>query len=186
MEIDINKSFTLKNFRGRDVVFDGSSEKWFFTIAEGKTVVFDGISFTDGGVKGHASIENYGTLIINNCSFESFETGEIIYNSGLLNILNATFSMNSVNDAIVWNDKDLFIDTVEFSYNIVNTSSVVYTNGAAEIISDSGLFLLKNFSHDIMDFLFCISIYLIEFVYIEFVIVYIVSFSNFFIYFFFV
>ena len=137
MEIDINKSFTLKNFRGRDVVFDGSSEKWFFTIAEGKTVVFDGISFTDGGVKGHASIENYGTLIINNCSFESFETGEIIYNSGLLNILNATFSMNSVNDAIVWNDKDLFIDTVEFSYNIVNTSSVVYTNGAAEIISSN-------------------------------------------------
>ena len=137
MEIDINKSFTLKNFRGRDVVFDGSSEKWFFTIAEGKTVVFDGISFTDGGVKGHASIENYGTLIINNCSFESFETGEIIYNSGLLNILNTTFSMNSVNDALVWNDKDLFIDTVEFSYNIVNTSSVVYTNGVAEIISSN-------------------------------------------------
>ena len=137
MEIVINKSFTLKNFRDRDVVFDGCGEKWFFTIAEGKTVVFDGIYFTDGGVKGHASIENYGTLIINNCSFESFETGEIIYNSGLLNILNTTFSMNSVNDALVWNDKDLFIDTVEFSYNIVNTSSVVYTNGVAEIISSN-------------------------------------------------
>ena len=137
MEIDISKSFTLKNFRGRDVVFDGSGEKWFFTVSEGKTVVFDGIYFTDGGVKTHASIENYGTLIINNCSFESFETGEIIYNSGLLNILNSTFSLNSVNNALVWNDAELFIDTVEFSNNIINISSAVYSNGVAEIISSN-------------------------------------------------
>ncbi|MBQ9025048.1 MAG: hypothetical protein IJ104_01525, partial [Methanobrevibacter sp.] len=135
MEIDISKSFTLKNFRDYGVVFDGTGAKWFFTIAEGCTVVFDGISFTDGGIKTHASIENYGNLIITNCSFESFETAAIIYNSGLLKILNSTFSLNFVDNAIVLNDKDLVIDTVEFSSNIVNISSVVYNNGAAEIIS---------------------------------------------------
>ncbi len=135
MGIDISKSFTLKNFRGRDVVFDGNSTTWFFTIAEGCTVAFEGIYFTDGAVKNHASIENYGTLVINNCTFDSFETAEIIYNSGLLNLLNSTFSLNFVNNAVVFNDGQLFIDTVEFSSNIVNMSSVVYTNGAAEIIS---------------------------------------------------
>ncbi|WP_407379562.1 Ig-like domain repeat protein [Methanobrevibacter sp.] len=135
MEININKSFTLKNFRDDGVIFDGNSTQWFFTIAEGCTVVFDGIYFTDGVVKTHASIENYGTLIIRNCTFESFETSAIIYNSGLLNILNSTFSLNFVNNAVVWNEKDLVIDTVEFSSNIVNISSVVYNNGAAEIIS---------------------------------------------------
>ena len=135
MGIDISKSFTLKNFRGRDVVFDGNSTTWFFTIAEGCTVVFEGIYFTDGAIKNHASIENYGTLVINNCTFDSFETAEIIYNSGLLNLLNSTFSLNFVNNAVVFNDGQLFIDTVEFSSNIVNMSSVVYTNGAAEIIS---------------------------------------------------
>ena len=137
MEIDIRKSFTLKNFRDDGIIFDGSGAKWFFTIAEGCTVVFDGISFTDGAVKNHASIENYGTLIIKNCTFESFETGAIIYNLGLLNILNTTFTLNSVNNAVVWNDADLVIDTVEFSYNIVNISSVVYTNGAAEIVASN-------------------------------------------------
>ncbi|MDO5860279.1 Ig-like domain repeat protein, partial [Methanobrevibacter sp.] len=137
MGIDISKSFTLKNFRGRDVVFDGNSTTWFFTIAEGCTVAFEGIYFTDGAVKNHASIENYGTLVINNCTFDSFETGEIIHNSGLLNILNSTFTLNFVNNAVVWNDGQLFIDTVEFSSNIVNMSSVVYTNGAAEIISSN-------------------------------------------------
>ena len=137
MGIDIRKSFTLKNFRDRDVVFDGNSTTWFFTIAEGNTVVFEGIYFTDGAIKNHASIENYGTLVINNCTFDSFETAEIIYNSGLLNILNSTFSLNFVNNAIVWNDGQLFIDTVEFSSNVVNTSSVVYTNGAAEIVGSN-------------------------------------------------
>ena len=99
------------------------------------TVVFEGLYFTDGAIKTYATIENNGNLIIKNCSFDSFETGAIIYNSGLLNILNSTFSLNFVNNAVVWNDADLVIDTVEFSYNIVNTSSVVYNNGAAEIIS---------------------------------------------------
>ena len=137
MEIDIRKSFTLKNFRDEGVIFDGSSTQWFFTIAEGCSVVFDGIYFTDGAVKNHASIENYGTLIIKNCTFESFETGAIIYNSGLLNILNSTFSLNSVNNAIVLNDANLFVDTVEFSYNIVNINSAVYNNGVAEIVSSN-------------------------------------------------
>ena len=135
MEIDINKSFTLKNFRDDGVIFDGNSTQWFFTIAEGCTVAFEGIYFTDGAVKTHAAIENYGTLVINNCTFDSFETSAIIYNSGLLNILNSTFSLNFVNNAVVWNEKDLVIDTVEFSSNIVNVNSVVYTNGVAEIIS---------------------------------------------------
>ena len=137
MEIDIRKSFTLKNFKDDGVMFDGSSAKWFFTIAEGCTVVFNGISFTEGAMKNHATIENYGTLIITNCSFEGFETGVIIYNSGLLNILNSTFSLNFIDNAVVWNEKDLVIDTVEFSDNIVNVSSVVYSNGAAEIISSN-------------------------------------------------
>ena len=137
MEIDIAKSFTLKNFRNRDVVFDGSSEKWFFTIAEGSTVVFDGLQFTNGGMKNYASIENNGNLIIKNCSFDSFETGEIIHNTGSLNILNTTFSLNSVNNALVWNDRNLYIETVEFSNNIVNKSSAVYNNGVAEIVSSN-------------------------------------------------
>ena len=137
MQIEIHKSFTLKNFKDGGVVFDGSSALWFFTIANGCTVVFDGISFTDGGIKDHASIENYGTLIITNCSFEAFETDEIIYNSGLMNILNSTFSLNLVDNALVWNEKDLVIHTVEFSSNRVNVSSVVYNNGAADIISSN-------------------------------------------------
>ena len=137
MEIDIRKSFTLKNFKNRDVVFDGCGEKWFFTIAEGCTVVFDGIYFTDGAVKTHATIENYGNLIIDNCSFNSFETGAIVYNSGLLNILNSEFSLNFVENALVWNDGQLFIETVEFSNNIVNISSAVYNNGVAEIVSSN-------------------------------------------------
>ena len=137
MEIDIAKSFTLKNFRNRDVVFDGSSEKWFFTIAEGYTVVFDGLQFTNGGMKNYASIENNGNLIIKNCSFDSFETGEIIHNTGSLNILNTTFSLNSVNNALVWNDRNLYIETVEFSNNIINKSSAVYNNGVAEIVSSN-------------------------------------------------
>ncbi|MBQ7927788.1 MAG: Ig-like domain repeat protein [Methanobrevibacter sp.] len=137
MEIDIRKSFTLKNFRDDGVVFDGSGQKWFFTIARGCTVVFDGISFTDGGMKTYATIENNGDLIITNCSFESFETGVIIYNSGLLNILNSTFSLNFIDNALVLNDKDLVIDSVEFSSNIVNISSVVYNNGDANILSSN-------------------------------------------------
>ena len=137
MEIDIRKSFALKNFRNRDVTFDGSGEKWFFTIAEGYTVVFEGISFTDGAIKTRATIENYGNLIIKNCSFDSFETSAIIYNSGLMNILNSDFSLNSIDNAIVWNDADLVIDDVEFSSNIVNKSSAVYNNGVAEIINSN-------------------------------------------------
>ena len=137
MEIDIRKSFTLKNFKDDGVIFDGSSAKWFFTIAEGCTVVFDGIYFTDGAMKNHATIENYGTLIITNCSFEGFETGAIIYNSGLLNIRNSTFSLNFADNALVLNDKNLVIDSVEFSTNIVNISSVVYNNGDAEILSSN-------------------------------------------------
>lgn len=146
MEIDIRKSFTLKNFRDNPVVFDGSGEKWFFTIDEGCTVEFDNIYFTDGAVKTRAAIENLGNLILNNCLFDSFEIGAIIYNSGVLNILNSEFSLNSVNNALVWNDEDLVIDTVEFSNNIVNISSVVYNNGAAEIISSNftGNFNLGN------------------------------------------
>ena len=137
MEIEIRKNFTLKNFKDDGVVFDGSNVKWFFTIAEGHTVIFDGISFTDGGIKNRASIENYGTLIINNCSFESFETDEIIYNSGLINILNSTFSLNFVDNALVWNEKDLVINNVEFSSNVINKSSAVYNSGVAEIISSN-------------------------------------------------
>ncbi|WP_292888460.1 right-handed parallel beta-helix repeat-containing protein [Methanobrevibacter sp. UBA212] len=137
MEIEIRKSFTLKNFKDDGVVFDGSNVKWFFTIAEGYTVQFDGISFTDGGIKTRASIENYGTLIINNCSFEGFETNEIIYNSGLINILNSTFSLNFVDNALVWNEKDLVINNVEFSSNVINKSSAVYNSGTAKIISSN-------------------------------------------------
>ena len=137
MEIEIRKSFTLKNFKDDGVIFDGSGEKWFFTIANGYTVVFDGISFTDGGIKNHASIENYGTLLINNCTFNSFETSEIIYNSGLINILNSTFSLNFVDKALVWNEKDLVINNVEFSSNVINKNSAVYNSGTAEIISSN-------------------------------------------------
>ena len=137
MEIDIGKSFTLKNFRDDGVIFDGSSAKWFFTIAEGCSVVFDGIYFTDGAIKTHAAIENYGTLTLKNCTFESFETGAIIYNSGQLNIFNSTFSLNFVDNAIVLNDMNLFIDKVEFSSNIINISSVVYSNWVAEIVSSN-------------------------------------------------
>ncbi|MCR5026813.1 MAG: hypothetical protein K6A34_05175 [Methanobrevibacter sp.] len=137
MEIDIQKSFTLKNFRNREVTFDGSGEKWFFTIAEGYTVVFDGICFTEGAIKTHATIENYGNLIINNCSFTGFETAEIIYNSMTLNILNSEFSLNSMDKALVWNDATLVIDDVKFSNNVVNIISTVYNNGIAEIVSSN-------------------------------------------------
>ena len=137
MEIDIRKSFTLKNFRNRDVIFDGNGQHWFFTIAEGSTVVFDGLSFTGGAIKTHATIENYGNLIIKNCSFDNFETSAIIYNSGLMNILNSEFSLNFIDNAIVWNNADLVIDDVEFSNNIVNKSSAVYNNGHADIIDSN-------------------------------------------------
>ena len=64
LEINIDKSFTLTNFKDRMVVFDGSSTHWFFTIAEGCNVVIENIEFVDGGIKDHASIENYGSLTL--------------------------------------------------------------------------------------------------------------------------
>ena len=137
MEIDISKSFTLKNFRNRTVVFDGSGEKWFFTVAEGYNVVFENINFVDGAIKNSATIENYGDLTLKNCSFDNFETSTIVYNSGVLNILNGEFSLNFLDDSIVWNDNELVIDTVEFSSNVVNKSSVVYNKGNARIVSSN-------------------------------------------------
>ena len=137
MEIDISKSFTLTNFRDRVVVFDGNSTNWFFTIAEGCNVVIENIEFVDGGIKDHASIENYGSLTLKNCSFTGFETETIIYNSGSLNITDGVFSLNSINNAIVLNNGKLFIDGAEFSSNVINTNSVVYNNGNAEIVASN-------------------------------------------------
>ena len=91
----ISKSFTLKNFRDRIVIFDGNSTNWFFTVNEGCNVVFEGINFTDGSIKTNAAFENNGNLIFKNCIFTDFETEAIIYNTGLLNILNSEFSDNS-------------------------------------------------------------------------------------------
>ena len=137
MEIDITKSFTLTNFRDRMVVFDGNSTNWFFTVAEGCNVVIENIEFVDGGIKNHASIENYGSLTLKNCSFTGFETDTIIYNSGSLNITDGVFSLNSINNAIVLNNGKLFIDGAEFSSNVINTNSVVYNNGNAEIVASN-------------------------------------------------
>ena len=137
MEIDISKSFTLTNFRDRVVVFDGNSTNWFFTVAEGCNVVIENIEFVDGGIKDHASIENYGSLTLKNCSFTGFETETIIYNSGSLNITDGVFSLNSINNAIVLNNGKLFIDGAEFSSNVINTNSVVYNNGNAEIVASN-------------------------------------------------
>ena len=137
MEIDISKSFTLTNFRDRVVVFDGNSTNWFFTVAEGCNVVIENIEFVDGGIKDHASIENYGSLTLKNCSFTGFETDTIIYNSGSLNITDGVFSLNSINNAIVLNNGKLFIDGAEFSSNVINTNSVVYNNGNAEIVASN-------------------------------------------------
>jgi len=137
LEIEINKSFTLTNFRDRMVVFDGSSAHWFFKIAEGCNVVIENIDFIDGGIKDHASIENYGTLTLKNCTFTGFETDTIVYNSGSLNITDGVFSLNSINNAIVLNDGTLFIDCAEFSSNVINANSVVYNNGNAEIVSSN-------------------------------------------------
>ncbi len=137
MEIDISKSFTLTNFRDRMVVFDGNSTNWFFTVAEGCNVVIENIEFVDGGIKDHASIENYGSLTLKNCSFTGFETDTIIYNSGSLNITDGVFSLNSINNAIVLNNGKLFIDGAEFSSNVINTNSVVYNNGNAEIVASN-------------------------------------------------
>ena len=137
MEIDISKSFTLTNFRDRVVVFDGNSTNWFFTVAEGCNVVIENIEFVDGGIKDHASIENYGSLTLKNCTFTAFETETIIYNSGSLNITAGVFSLNSINNAIVLNNGKLFIDGAEFSSNVINTNSVVYNNGNAEIVASN-------------------------------------------------
>ena len=137
MEIVFNKSFTLKNFRDRMVVFDGNSTNWFFTVPEGYNVVIENIEFVDGGIKDHASIENYGSLTLKNCTFTAFETESIIYNSGSLNITGGVFSLNSINNAIVLNDGNLFIDGAEFSSNVINTNSVVYNNGNAEIVASN-------------------------------------------------
>ena len=103
MEIDITKSFTLKNFRDRIVIFDGNSTNWFFTVAEGCNVVFEGINFTDGSIKTNAAFENNGNLTFKNCIFTDFETEAIIYNAGFLNIIGSEFSDNSINKAIVLN-----------------------------------------------------------------------------------
>ena len=137
LEIDITKSFTLTNFRDRMVVFDGSSTHWFFTIAEGCNVTIENIDFVDGGIKNHATFENYGSLTFKNCTFTGFETSAIVYNSYSLNIINSEFSLNFINNAIVLNDGKLFIDGVEFSSNIINTNSIVYNNGNAEIVSSN-------------------------------------------------
>ena len=132
-----NNSFTLTNFRDRMVVFDGNSTNWFFTVPEGYNVVIENIEFVDGGIKDYASIENYGSLTLKNCTFTGFETDTIIYNYGSLNITEGVFSLNSINNAIVLNDGELFIDGVEFSSNVINTNSVVYNNGNAEIVASN-------------------------------------------------
>ena len=137
MEIEISKSFTLKNFRDRIVIFDGNSTNWFFTVNEGCNVVFEGINFTDGSIKTNAAFENNGNLIFKNCIFTDFETEAIIYNTGLLNILNSEFSDNSVNNAIVLNEGELFVDSTVFASNIINANSVIYNNGIADITSSN-------------------------------------------------
>jgi len=137
LEINITKSFTLTNFRDRMVVFDGSSLHWFFTIAEGCNVTIENIDFVDGGIKNHATFENYGSLTFKNCTFTGFETSAIVYNSGSLNITDSVFSLNSINNAIVLNDGELFVNGAEFSSNAINTNSLVYNNGNAEIVSSN-------------------------------------------------
>ena len=101
--------------------------------AEGCNVVIENIEFVDGGIKDHASIENYGSLTLKNCSFTGFETDTIIYNSGSLNITDGVFSLNSINNAIVLNNGKLFIDGAEFSSNVINTNSVVYNTQKTSI-----------------------------------------------------
>ena len=137
MEIEISKSFTLKNFRDRIVIFDGNSTNWFFTVNEGCNVVFEGINFTDGSIKTNAAFENNGNLTFKNCIFTDFETEAIIYNTGLLNILNSEFSDNSINNAIVLNEGELSVDSTVFASNIVNANSVIFNNGIADITSSN-------------------------------------------------
>nr|WP_294999809.1 Ig-like domain repeat protein [uncultured Methanobrevibacter sp.] len=133
LELEITKSFTLKNFRDRMVVFDGNSTHWFFKVAEGCNVVFDGINFVDGGINEHAPIENYGDLTFKNCNFTDFETDTIIYNNGVLNISTSEFSDNILINTIVQNERKLSIDTVAFRSNIITSYSIVYNNGVADI-----------------------------------------------------
>ena len=135
MEIEISKSFTLKNFRDRIVIFDGNSTNWFFTVAEGCNVVFEGINFTDGSIKTNAAFENNGNLTFKNCIFTDFETEAIIYNAGLLNISGCEFSDNVINNAIVLNEGELSVDSTVFAGNIINANSVIFNNGNADVIS---------------------------------------------------
>lgn len=137
MEIEISKSFTLKNFRDRIVIFDGNSTNWFFTVAEECNVVFEGINFTDGSIKTNAAFENNGNLTFKNCIFTDFETEAIIYNAGILNILNSEFSDNTINSAIVLNEGKLSVDSTVFASNIINTNSVIFNNGIADITSSN-------------------------------------------------
>ena len=135
MEIEIRKSFTLKNFRDRIVIFDGNSTNWFFTVAEGCNVVFEGINFTDGSIKTNAAFENNGNLTFKNCIFTDFETEAIIYNAGFLNISGCEFSDNVINNAIVLNEGELSVDSTVFAGNIINANSVIFNNGNADVIS---------------------------------------------------
>ena len=135
MEIEITKSFTIKNYKDRMVIFDGNATQWFFTVAEGCNVVFEGINFTDGGIKNHASFENKGTLTFKDCIFSDFETEAIIYNAGFLNISGCEFSDNVINNAIVLNEGELSVDSTVFAGNIINANSVIFNNGNADVIS---------------------------------------------------
>ncbi|MEE1336394.1 Ig-like domain repeat protein [Methanobrevibacter sp.] len=137
MEIEITKSFTLKNYNGRMVIFDGNTTQWFFTVAKGCNVVFEGINFTDGGIKEFASFENNGNLTFKNCIITGFETEAIVYNTGFLNISCSDFSDNFLNNAIVLNSGKLSIDSTVFAGNIINISSVILNNGIADIISSN-------------------------------------------------
>lgn len=137
MEIDITKSFTLKNFRDRIVIFDGNSTNWFFTVSEGCNVVFEGINFTDGSIKTNAAFENNGNLTFKNCIFTDFETEAIIYNAGFLNIIGSEFSDNLINNAVVLNEGKLSVDSTVFASNIINANSVIFNNGNADVISSN-------------------------------------------------
>ena len=137
MEIDITKSFIIKNYKGRMVIFDGNATQWFFTVAEGCNVVFEGVNFTDGGMNNFASFENKGTLTFKDCIFSDFETGAIIYNTGILIIINSEFSDNTLYSAIVLNEGKLSIDSSTFTGNIINTNSVIFNNGIADITSST-------------------------------------------------
>lgn len=87
---------------GNNSRIDGNNETQFAYIKKGYTLIINNLTIANMKDNIGGAIQNYGTIIINNCIFENNTSllengfgGGAIYNDGYLNITNTTFKSNT-------------------------------------------------------------------------------------------